>query len=66
MADGLFGDVPLTGKLPFSWPRSMDQLPSDFSALPGEGCAAPLFPFGYGLGAHGDSEVPIAACLESG
>lgn len=65
MTDVLFGDVPFTGKLSFSWPRSMDQLPFNFSTLPAEGCAAPLFPFGYGLAASGDSKVPMAACLES-
>ncbi|MBI1281450.1 MAG: beta-glucosidase [Anaerolineaceae bacterium] len=49
VADNLFGDHPFTGKLPYTWPRSMDQLPFDFSKLPTEGDAAPLFPFGYGL-----------------
>ena len=43
VADVLFGDAPFTGKLPFSWPRSMDQLPFDFETLPAEGCDAPLF-----------------------
>lgn len=43
VADVLFGDAPFTGKLPFTWPASMAQVP--FSAL-GD---APLFPFGYGL-----------------
>jgi beta-glucosidase len=46
IADVLFGDKPFTGKLPFTWPRSVDQLPFDFETLqPGEA----LFPFGYGL-----------------
>lgn len=46
VADGLFGTRPLSGKLPYTWPRSVDQLPFDFATLdPGE----PLFPFGYGL-----------------
>jgi beta-glucosidase len=49
VADVLFGDVPFRGKLPYSWPRSMSQLPFDFANLPTEGCDAPLFPFGYGL-----------------
>jgi beta-glucosidase len=51
VADVLFGDYPFTGKLPFSWPRSMDQIPFDLADLPAQGCAAPLFPFGYGLDA---------------
>ena len=62
LADGLFGDTPFTGQLPFSWPRSMDQLPFDFSNLPAAGCAAPLYPFGYGLEADGTSAVAAAVC----
>ena len=51
VADVLFGDYDFTGKLPYTWPRSMDQLPFDFTHLPstGTGCDAPLFTFGYGL-----------------
>ena len=48
LTDALFGDQPFTGKLPYTWPRSMDQLPFDFTKL-GSGDNAPLFPFGYGL-----------------
>ncbi len=48
LSDVLFGDLPFTGKLPFSWPRRMDQLPFDFSNL-GTGEEGPLFPYGYGL-----------------
>jgi beta-glucosidase len=44
IADVLFGDYPFTGKLSYTWPRSMDQVP--LSAL---GSGGPLFPFGYGL-----------------
>jgi beta-glucosidase len=45
VADVLFGDVRPTGKLPFTWPRSMDQIP-----LPaGDAGYHPLFPFGFGL-----------------
>ncbi|MBE3113831.1 MAG: glycoside hydrolase family 3 C-terminal domain-containing protein [Actinobacteria bacterium] len=43
MADVIFGDVPFTGKTPFTWPASMDQLPLGSS---GE---APLFFFGFGI-----------------
>jgi beta-glucosidase len=49
VTDVLFGDAPFTGKLPFTWLRSMEQLPFDFENLPKEGEDAPLFPFGYGL-----------------
>ncbi len=48
VADGLFGDSPFTGKLPYTWPRSMDQLPFDFANME-TGRDGPLFPFGYGL-----------------
>lgn len=49
VADVLFGGYEFTGKLAYTWPRNMGQLPFDFTNLPTEGCAAPLFPFGYGL-----------------
>jgi beta-glucosidase len=49
VADGLFGNTPFTGWLPYTWPRSVDQLPFDFDNLITEGADAPLFPFGYGL-----------------
>jgi beta-glucosidase len=42
VAQALFGDYPFTGKLPYGWPRSMDQV----SRKQGDD---PLFPFGYGL-----------------
>lgn len=48
VADVLFGDYPFTGKLPYTWPRTVQQLPFDFATLPAEGSDAPLFPFGYG------------------
>ena len=43
VADGLFGATPFTGKLPFTWPASMEQVPLGASDDP------PLFPLGYGL-----------------
>lgn len=57
VADVLFGDYPFTGKLPFTWPRSIDQLPFDFENLPFEGPDAPLFPFGYGLSTDPNAEI---------
>lgn len=48
VADVLFGDRPFTGKLSFTWPHSVDQLPFDFNNL-GAGDNGPLFPFGFGL-----------------
>ena len=44
--DALFGDYAFTGKLPYTWPCSMDQVHLD-----SDGPEAPLFPFGYGLDA---------------
>jgi beta-glucosidase len=43
LADVLFGDVKFNGKLPFTWPRSMGQVPA------GSSTGEPLFPFGFGL-----------------
>ena len=44
VSDVLFGDHPPTGKLAFTWARSMDQLP------PGEARSREaLFPAGFGL-----------------
>jgi beta-glucosidase len=48
VADGLFGVTPFTGKLPVSWPRTVDQLPIGPNP-PSSGPDAPLFPFGFGL-----------------
>jgi beta-glucosidase len=48
IADVLFGDYPFTGKLPYTWSRSMEQIPADLGS-PGTGADALLFPFGYGL-----------------
>jgi len=62
VADVLFGDVPFTGKLPYTWPRSMDQIPFDSANLPAEGCSAPLFPFGYGLDAIGTQKLELLDC----
>jgi len=43
VADVIFGDVPFTGKLPYTWPATIDQLPL------GSTSEAPLFPFGFSL-----------------
>jgi beta-glucosidase len=44
LADVLFGDYPFAGRLPYTWPRTMDQVPR--AAIDDD----PLFPFGYGMG----------------
>jgi beta-glucosidase len=51
ITDVLFGDKPFTGRLPYTWPKSMDQLPFDFNNLP-MGDRAPLFPRGFGSEAN--------------
>ncbi len=53
VADGLFGLRPITGKLSYTWPRSVDQLPL------GSGTGDPLFPFGYGLETAGDAPPDV-------
>ena len=45
VADVLFGDHKPTGKLPFSWPRSMEQIPINV----GDAKYDPLFAYGFGL-----------------
>ena len=46
VADVLLGDFKPTGKLPHTWPRSMDQVPCNVD----DGTAKdPLFPYGFGL-----------------
>jgi beta-glucosidase len=45
VADVLFGDYAPTGKLPYTWPKSVDQVPINV----GDGKEDPLFPYGFGL-----------------
>ncbi len=45
IADVLFGDYKPTGKLSHSWPRSMQEIPTNF----GDANYAPLFKYGFGL-----------------
>lgn len=45
VADVLFGDFNFKGKLPISWPRSMEQLPVNV----GDPNYDPLFPYDFGL-----------------
>lgn len=44
VADVLFGNLPFSGTLPYTWPASTEQLPL------GSTEEQPLFPFGFGLG----------------
>lgn len=50
VTDVLFGERDFVGRLPYTWPRAVSQLPLGGAELPSEGCEAPLFPLGYGLG----------------
>jgi beta-glucosidase len=45
VADVLFGRQPFTGKLPVTWPRTLDQEPINV----GDADYDPLFPYGWGL-----------------
>lgn len=45
VADVLFGDFNFSGKLPITWPKSMDQVPINV----GDANYDPLFAYGYGL-----------------
>ena len=49
VTDVLFGDFKPVGKLSFSWPRSMDQIPINV----GDKNYDPLFEFGFGLSYQG-------------
>jgi len=63
ITDVLFGDYPFTGKLPYTWPRSNDQLPLNIHNLANrQGCDGPLFPYGYGLGEAGSQPIEWLDC----
>jgi beta-glucosidase len=52
VADVLFGQRPFTGKLPMTWPKTIDQEPINV----GDANYDPLFPYGYGLRTRGDRD----------
>lgn len=63
VADVVFGDVPFTGKLPYTWPRANKQLPiNKYNSTNLTGCAAPLFPYDYGLGEAGSQPIEWLDC----
>ena len=64
VADVLFGKAPFTGRLPYTWPRSNEQLPIDPTAPPEPGCDGPLFPRGFGLTT--DQPPPAPFCASDG
>ncbi len=46
VADVLYGDKDFKGKLSFTWPKSLDQIPINVDNMGGK---EPLFPYGFGL-----------------
>jgi beta-glucosidase len=56
VADVLFGDFAPTGKLAYTWPKSVEQLPINI----GDAKYAPQFAFGYGL-TYAEEPVTTAA-----
>lgn len=56
VTDVLFGARDFVGRLPYTWPRTVEQLPLGGAELPSDGCEAPLFPRGYGL-SYADAEA---------
>jgi beta-glucosidase len=63
VTDVLFGDFPFTGKLPYTWPRTNEQLPININTIEHKsGCDSPLFPYGYGLGEAGSRPIKWIDC----
>ncbi|MBN2677008.1 MAG: glycoside hydrolase family 3 protein [Anaerolineaceae bacterium] len=63
VTDVLFGDYPFTGKLPYTWPRSNEQLPININTIEStSGCDSPLFPYGYGMGEAGSKPIKWIEC----
>jgi beta-glucosidase len=63
VTDVLFGDYQFVGKTPYTWPRSNGQLPININNSANlTGSAAPLFPFGYGLGNAGSQPIEWLSC----
>lgn len=49
IAEVLFGEYGFTGKLPHSWPRSIDDYNNKYGPNFWDSSIEPLFPFGFGL-----------------
>jgi beta-glucosidase len=45
----LFGDFDFTGKLPHSWPKSVDDFTGKYGPNFWDTSIQPLYPLGYGL-----------------
>jgi len=61
LADVLFGEYDFTGKLPFTWPRSMEQIPLNYN----DADYTPLFPIGYGLQASTTRTHELPGLIEA-
>ncbi|MEN6529461.1 MAG: glycoside hydrolase family 3 protein [Anaerolineaceae bacterium] len=65
VSDVLFGSLPFTGKLSYTWPRFNGQLPINKNNSSGsKPCETPLFPYGYGLGEAGSKPIKWVDCPE--
>jgi hypothetical protein len=53
VADVLFGDYQPTGRLSYTWPKSMAQIPINV----GDSSYSPLYAYGYGIDTLGNSPV---------
>ena len=49
IAEVLFGDYNFTGKLPHSWPKSVEDYWGEFGPNFWDNCITPLYHYGYGL-----------------
>lgn len=67
LADVLFGDVNPSGKLPFSWPYTIGDLPLTYNHPPGR-TYEPLYAFGYGLSytSFGYAELEVGSSVQRG
>ena len=65
VTDVLFGSLPFTGKLSYTWPRFNRQMPINKNSPTGSNpCETPLFPYGYGLGEAGSKPIQWVDCQE--
>jgi hypothetical protein len=53
------------GKLSYTWPRSIGQIPLDVADPPAERRDARLFPFGCGLDAESSVPLELPDCPQS-
>ena len=61
VADVLFGKRPFTGRLPVTWPASVDQVPINV----GDRDYHPLYPYGWGLTTKGGHTSALSALRDA-